>query len=132
MENKKPFHLIGDRATYCDIDDTLVHSRMSLIDLGLSQEQIDEMELIQVPAPYDGTLLPRYVNKRNVTLLKECKLSGAAVVAWSQGGARWSAAVIEALGLNDYVDITSSKPTFLIDDLQSREFMPKSVWKKPV
>lgn len=66
------------------------------------------------------------VNKYNVTLLKKMAARGHAIVVWSGGGSDWAEAVVQALELEDFVEVVSGKPTYYIDDISNaREWIGK-------
>lgn len=56
-------------------------------------------------------------NKYNIDLLVKMAKRGHSIVIWSGGGADWAEAVVIGLGLQDYVSVVTSKPTYYIDDI---------------
>lgn len=126
--------LPSDQTVFCDVDDTLVL-------WSPTQEQSDSSGIwIECPGSYaliDGELVtsPSWKQKlvphsKHVEQLKQHKARGHTVVVWSAGGWEWARAVVEALGLQQYVDLVISKPTWCYDDLPPNEYMPKSIWIK--
>ena len=91
-----------------DVDDTLI----------LWFSNCDPSEKIDIISPGSGikkmALKP---HKRHIDLLKEYKGRGMTVIVWSAGGYGWAQAVVEALGLEEFVDYVMTKPCKLIDDL---------------
>lgn len=66
--------------------------------------------------------------KEHVEHLKEHKRRQHVVVVWSAGGSEWAAAVVKALGLEEYVDLCICKPHWHVDDLPASEFMGQRVY----
>lgn len=90
----------------------------------------DTLVLWRPVRPDDWTIcLPNYgdvaVHEGHVNSLKQHHARGHTVVVWSQGGAAWARSVVEALGLEDYVDLVMSKPRWFYDDKPSNYFMPE-------
>lgn len=69
-------------------------------------------------------------HKKHIKLLKTHKAQGYGVVVWSAGGAKWAQSVVDALELNDHVDIIMAKPVKFIDDLTANEIMGTRVYLK--
>lgn len=98
--------LVSDDVVFCDVDETLI-----------SYDYSDfEDELIKIIDPYDKEELELFPLKANIRLLKRCKLKGKSVVVWSRGGYKWAEAVVEALNLQEYVDLIMAKVELYIDD----------------
>lgn len=104
-------------AAYFDIDDTLV--------LWGKPKDVphDQLVFVQEPGPR-GERVALVPHLSHIAQLKKFKESGNwHVVVWSQGGGDWAYAVIEALGLQNYVDVCMSKPTIYYDDIHCSDFM---------
>lgn len=64
------------------------------------------------------------VHTKHVEAVKQVKAEGAKVIVWSAGGEEWARQAVEALQLQDYVDVIIAKPDAFYDDLPSSEFLP--------
>lgn len=126
---------LPDKPTvYVDCDDTLVMwnpTQEQLEKDGIDFEcpgsfTIIDGEMLETPA-WMERLVP---HKKHIEQIKKHKMRGHLVVVWSAGGASWAASVAKTLGLENYVDLTISKPNWVYDDLPSGEFMPKAKWLK--
>lgn len=111
--------------TYCDVDDTLVLWERP------SDYPENDMRLINC-----GGVEKWYaINWPQVRQLSEHKARGHTVIVWSAGGSDWADAVVDALEMRPFVDLTLEKPMWAYDDLPASEFMPKTKlipWKKVV
>lgn len=83
---------------YFDVDETLINWYPK------------ESEII-----IDG--YPMGINTDVINYLKQCHRKGCTVCVWSQGGSSWAKEVVEALNLQQYVDVCLSKPHEHVDDL---------------
>jgi len=72
---------------------------------------------------YAEWLLP---HQAHIRLLKQFKVRGHYIIVWSQGGYQWAKAVVEALGLTEWVDEVKTKPKWYIDDLPSNSWMRRT------
>ena len=94
---------------FVDCDDTL-----AMWDLPEGMDLSDD-KLVTIPCRgYEERCLP---NEHNINLLKKFATRGHAVVVWSGGGADWAEAVVIALGLEEYVEVITGKPSYFIDDV---------------
>ncbi len=59
----------------------------------------------------------------HVNALKNHKEDGCTIVVWSQGGADWAKCVVDALGLEAWVDVCLRKPDIYYDDITAQQFM---------
>lgn len=98
---------------YFDVDDTLAYWDKIPIN-----SRVIEFE-------FKGRLLKRAVIQKHVTELILQKEAGTSIIVWSKSGASWAAAIVTALGLEDYVDVATSKPDRIYDDKDPSEWMPK-------
>lgn len=107
---KKPFLLENDTVLFVDCDDTLVM---------WSWPPEAEKELIHISAKNEPALQNILVwpHKYHIEKIKRFKLRGLSVVVWSQGGYAWANAIVEALGLTEFVDAVMAKPRWVVDDL---------------
>lgn len=108
------FFLNNDQTAFFDVDETLV----------LWSSDIPYEERIFID---DGGGITAYVtpHRKHIEQLKNHKARGHAVIVWSAGGSEWANAVVNSLGLSQYVDVVMRKPTWYYDDLKSNEFMPE-------
>lgn len=67
-------------------------------------------------------------NLNTIRLLQEKKHQGYTVIVWSQGGAEWAEAVVNAVGLRGVVDFTFKKPKGYVDDLPSSAWMGEQIF----
>jgi len=109
---------------YCsDVDDTLV-----MWDL----ENAFGLE-VEVKCPYSESDQHFYLvrNEPMIEMLKTKHARGCYIIVWSQGGEAWADAVVKALGIEQYVHQTMSKPSSYGDDLPASEWMHGRVYLKP-
>ena len=98
----------SDDNMFFDVDETLVFWKTDF-------DPNDD--IIEAVDPYLGGQIIKLVpHHRHVNFLKRAKGQGRQVVVWSAGGAYWAKAVVEALGIEDYVDVIMSKPVAYCDD----------------
>lgn len=92
---------------YFDVDDTLVMWR-----------QNNDPRAIRI-GQYD--LVP---HAAHIEKLKRLKTEfSATIVVWSAGGGYWAKTVIEALGLESFVDLCVGKPSTYYDDLRGEDVL---------
>lgn len=109
---KLPQVLESDRVLFCDVDDTLLTFNFRAEDT--------ERTIMIGPEGFRKAALPML---KNINSLKNARTRGHGVVVWSQGGYAWAKAVVEALGLNEYVDFIVTKPNWIYDDLPVEAWM---------
>lgn len=117
----------GQTTTYFDIDDTLIKWCATP-----EEKEKYGVEFIcysrSLPSgTYVEFLVP---HKKHIEQLIEHKSRGSTIVLWSAAGSEWCETVAKTLGLEQYVDLCISKPTWAYDDLQPSEFIPKPKWMK--
>lgn len=78
--------------------------------------------------PYDGEQHYVTPNLANIKILKERKARGATILVWSQSGYKKAAAVVRALGIEQYVDYISSKPMAYVDDKPCELWMGERIF----
>jgi FMN phosphatase YigB (HAD superfamily) len=71
-----------------------------------------------------------YPNQLEIDSLKQAKVRGHHVTVHSQGGYQWAEAVVQALGLQDYVDVIKTKTKWYHDDLPADAWMTR-IYHKP-
>jgi FMN phosphatase YigB (HAD superfamily) len=98
-----------------DCDDTLVMHN-------------DQGNLL-IEDPYNTyTFIDVERHERHIKLLKDFKGRGYTVVVWSAAGAKWAMKVVEALKLEDYVDLVISKPLKYVDDLPAEKILGSRIY----
>jgi hypothetical protein len=105
----------NDNIITVDVDDTLV-----IWDIPQGRES--ECVLFN-NFGYAEWLLP---HEAHIKLLKQFKVRGHYIIVWSQGGYEWAKAVVETLGLTEWVDEVKTKPKWYIDDLPSTAWMKRT------
>lgn len=112
---------IHNEQVYCfDVDDTLVMWDDQYADRALGR--------VRIVDPYDGATVYLKPHARHIKLLKQMHGRGRQIIVWSQGGAAWARAVIEALGLSEYVHICMTKPAGYVDDLPAQAWLPNRIY----
>lgn len=82
----------------------------------------------EVYDPVEDKLVKVQINKAMVRLLKEEKHRGGYVIVWSRSGNEWASNVVEALGLEKYVDLVMSKPVVYFDDTPVQDWLKDRVF----
>lgn len=103
-----------------DVDDTLV-----LYDPDYSDPNVD---IVYFTNPYDGSLIGLTPHHQHLDLMKKYKGRGYYVVVWSAGGVKWAESVVKTLGIEQYVDLVTTKPSKYVDDLPCGEWMGNRVF----
>lgn len=80
--------------------------------------------------PYSGTKIKWSPNENHIELLKQYKGRGLFVIVWSAAGVLWAKTIINALGINDNVDLIMTKPSKYVDDLMGNEILGSRVYLK--
>ena len=104
--------------TYFDVDDTLVMWEP------IDPESESTEEAIVFKDPNNNSNVYLRPHRKHIRLLKRHALSGHKIVVWSAGGSDWAESVVKTLGLENYVTLVVSKPTWYYDDLPANEFLP--------
>lgn len=110
-----------DRKTlYSDVDETLICHNLS----EFSPEQritvtCNQREFVCVP------------HVKNINLLIKFYKLGYDVFVWSRTGESWAKAVVNTLGLNEYVRACLSKPDFILDDKGADTWIGPRCWRDP-
>lgn len=112
----------NENTLFIDVDDTLVmHGDNSV-----------NGEFISILDPLNVTKkITLRINKPMIRLLKEERFRGSHVVVWSRGGYKWAENVINALGLQKYVDQIMTKPVTYFDDKPVEEWLKYRVYFGP-
>ena len=110
--------LTKDKVVCYDVDNTLVmHPKTISKDSKLFRgTYTDSAQYIEVVCP-DTEIVHKLVpNQDHIMLLKKHFKRDFTVLVWSHAGHRWAARVIQALCLEDYVDVVMEKPHLYVDD----------------
>lgn len=118
---KQPQIIESENIVMYDVDDTLVM---------WEQGSTSAREVVVID-PYDGKPVYLRMHEPHVKLLQRHKARGKFVIVWSQGGYQWAQAVVNALGLNESVDLIMSKPRSYVDDLPVTEWMKDRIYISP-
>lgn len=110
----------NERIIPVDVDDTLVMHDFSAID-----------ETILISDPYSDGVIEVRPNRPMLRILQDEKARGAFIIVWSRGGFAWAKAVVEALELQNYVDLVMTKPIVYLDDKDIGEWLKDRVYIKP-
>jgi hypothetical protein len=103
----------NDMTVACDVDDTLV--------MWSSNRSLEERIHIEA-GEISAWVWP---HRKHIDQLKKHKARNHKIIVWSAGGFAWAEAVVNALELNEYVDVVMAKFQWYYDDLRSEEFMPE-------
>ncbi len=100
-----------------DCDDTLVMWHKDIKDVNVND-------------PYGpvGSQIALKKHNKHIKLLKNHKAQGYFIIVWSAAGKLWADAVVEALDLKDYVDLTLAKPVKYVDDLPASEILGSRIY----
>ncbi len=108
----------------CDVDGTLVKRRYG-----------DNLGAFMIVNPYDNTPYWYDIHTDHVELIRQYHGRGFHITVWSANGSAHAAAVVDALGLRDYVHETDTKPMKFLDDktnpsaiIGSHVFIPRDGW----
>lgn len=59
----------------------------------------------------------------HIDILLQSKARGRFIVVWSASGHQWAKMAVEALGIQDHVDLVMTKPSAYVDDVDANKFM---------
>lgn len=109
---------------FSDVDDTIVI-------WDVSEAPVEE--LVEVLDPFNdfGAKILLWPNKPMIEMIKTKKARGSYVTVWSAGGEAWANAVVNALGLTEFVDATMDKPHSYGDDLPCEKWMGERIFISP-
>ncbi len=110
-----------------DIDDTIV-MWTHLFDR--QHSDIIEGEALPFLDPYDNSINYLHPHKKHIALMKKHKGRGKFIIVWSAAGVKWAESVIKTLGLEDYVDLITTKPNTYVDDLPGNEILGTRIYLK--
>lgn len=122
VEQKQSNVVENEQIYMFDVDDTLI-----MWDDEIHRSAEDR---IAIQDPYDGITVHVKPHERHVKLLTQMKGRGRFVIVWSQSGAKWAQAVVEALGLTNQVDLILTKPQGYVDDLPVSKWMKNHIYIK--
>lgn len=111
------FYLDNEMTAFFDVDDTLV----------MHDDNFPRDLYINDPYMSGHVMLVRR-HERHIKLLKDFKSRGYSIVVWSAGGAKWARTVVDALELQNFVDICMSKPLKYVDDLPANEVLGARIY----
>lgn len=104
--------LKNEKVIYIDCDETLI--------LWNYRTEFEDKTIEIGREGFKCRVLP---HEPHITEIKRHKARGQSIVVWSAAGFEWATQVVQALQLEDYVDLVMSKPFAYYDDLSSQEFM---------
>lgn len=116
--------LYNEKISMWDVDDTLVL-------WSDDEEPTKNTPKIIFHDPGLEKMVEARMHLNHIKLLKEQKARGHTIIVWSQGGARYAEAVVKALGLEQYVHLVMTKPSFIVDDLDPIHWLPATFYMKP-
>lgn len=126
---KKVKLLDNDVSFNIDVDKTLLFDP-EIEGITLDALRLQGIPTVKIVNPYNGSEKTFVVHQEHLNLLKDHKARGFKVTIWSNNGAKYAYAVGEALGIQDYVEWASAKPTKCCDDLTPDQYMPRSIYIK--
>lgn len=105
----------SDMTIYFDVDETLVLWEWS------------EEQRVKTICIKNGDCEERVLpHTAHINKLFQHKVRGHKIIVWSQGGYEWAKHVVNALELQNVVDLVICKPQCFYDDLRSIDFMNDS------
>ena len=107
----------NERVIPCDVDGTLVIHNPG-----------PGVPLIDVIDPETGRPVTLGINRSMVKLVREEKFRGAFILVWSRGGYAWAKNVINALHLENHVDLIMTKPMAYFDDIPVEEWLETRIF----
>jgi len=113
---------VGQPTYFQDIDDCLIYWNLDTPGITKTVDVID---------PLDGKTWRVGVCEPMVQMVKSKFNRGCFVVVWSKSDEDWAHAVIQALGLNNYVHQTMGKPESYGDDNSVDTWMTNRIDLKP-
>lgn len=113
-----------------DVDDTLVMWG-SNFDSPYDDNGVIDPKRKAFIDPYDNSTNYLTPHKKHIGLLKKHKGRGCMVVVWSAAGVKWAESIIKELGLEEYVDVVTTKPSKYVDDLPGSEILGTRIYLKP-
>jgi hypothetical protein len=116
----QPLKIENEQIYMYDVDDTLVMWTNHFTQPGEGR--------VRIVDPYDQAPVYLKPHERHVKLLKQMHGRGRYIVVWSQSGVQWAHAVVEALGLSDFVHLVMTKPTGYVDDLPADQWMRDRIY----
>jgi beta-phosphoglucomutase-like phosphatase (HAD superfamily) len=100
-----------------DVDQTLVLEGYT----GLEND-------VTIQHPHRKELIKRKTHIKHVELLIDHAKRGYEVIVWSGNGKAWADAVVDALGIREYVNHTMTKPVKYVDDLKVEQWMTSHIY----
>ncbi len=103
----------NDATLFVDVDGTLI----------VHTADFPNNPTVEVPDPISDWKLKFAIHLPHVRLIREEAARGRCIVVWSRGGYKWATAVVRALGLENSVSYTMTKPYTYIDDVPASNWM---------
>lgn len=113
---KVPTIVENELLVFFDVDDTLVMWEP------LSPDHIE------VKNPYNTDSDWVKPHQGHIKILKDRHARGSTIIVWSAGGYKWAHAVVEALGLSQYVSFIMSKPFMYVDDKEASQILGERLY----
>lgn len=109
----------NESIVFFDVDQTLV-----------MHENVRPLGGLDIINPYSGSKISVSINNKHVELLKQFKGRGMFIIVWSAAGVLWAQAVVNALGLQDEVDMVMTKSSKFVDDLEADQVLGQRIYLK--
>lgn len=106
-----------------DVDDTLI--------INYNDTTKDLGRKVKVYDAVTNKFITMVAHEANIRLLLEEKHRGGFIIVWSRSGYEWAKHVVQALDLENFVDLVMSKPLAYIDDMPVELWMKDRVYLKP-
>jgi hypothetical protein len=107
------------RTLFVDVDDTLIiHDKSKF------------PPEFHISVPCNGRVFVGVPHSKNILMLKKFHALGYDIHVWSKTGWSWAKAVVEKLGIQDYVESYLTKPDFYLDDKEASEWMGPRVYRE--
>ena len=112
--------LENDHCVFFDVDDTLI----------MWKRHDDNAKIVSIYEPSLKVTQDLYVKEAHVELLKRIHGRGKQIIVWSHGGWAWAEAVVNELGISEYVYAVMTKVEDYVDDRDLKEYISKNLYIK--